>query len=306
MKKQFLLVSVSLIASAAFAQTTLVLQPDAAAGKDAEIFSCVPCGYANSNYGTKKDFNAIAWTNNGNSSNVRSLIQFDLSGVPAGAVIADARLNLYFNATSPEGRHVSSFFSKNTSYLERITTSWTESTVTWNTQPTTTSTNRVSLAATTSSTQNFTNINVTQLIRDMIANPTSGFGFMFKLQQEHVFKKLIFCSSDHVTPSLRPMLKIIYTVPAPRIGNTLGNTVDFEIAPNPAHDQAQLIINAALTGTSSVEVSDITGKIVSIENLNLNHGQTKAQLPLADLPKGIYFVTIKTSENRITKKLVID
>lgn len=305
MKKQLLTLCASLIGCTAIAQTTITLQPDAAAGKDAEIFSCVPCGYANTNYGTKKDFDAIAWTNNGNSSNVRSLIEFDLSGIPAGATISDARLSLYFNPGSPEGKHVSSLFNKNSSYIERITAPWGESTVTWNNQPSTTTQNRVSLAATTSNTQNFTGINVTQLIRDMIANPGAGYGFMFKLQQEHVFKKLIFCSSDHLTASLRPMLKITYTVPSPRVAGT-GSLTDFSIAPNPAHAQAMLFIKSISEDVAVITLSDITGKIVSSESISISNGQNQTEILLASLPKGIYFVTVKTAGKGIAKKLVVD
>ena len=103
------LVALCLMASTSFAQTTIVLQPGPADGKDAEIFSCVSCGYAGNNYGTKRDLNAIAWTKNGNNSNVRSLIQFDLSGIPANAFINSATLSLYFNPTSEEGKHYCSW-----------------------------------------------------------------------------------------------------------------------------------------------------------------------------------------------------
>lgn len=193
------------------AQTTVTLQPTPAQGKDAEVFSCIPCGYDTKNYGTKKDFNAFAWTNGGNLTMVRSLIQFDLSFIPANALISSAQLSLYFNSTSPEGYHSGT----NASYLQKIIAPWGETTVTWNNQPATTTTNQVLLPTSSSNTQNYLNINVTNLISDMALNPATNYGFMIKLVDETIMKKMIFASSDHVTATMRPKLVITYTTPLP-------------------------------------------------------------------------------------------
>ena len=193
------------------AQTSITLQPTPAQGKDAEVFSCIPCGYSDKNFGTKKDFNALAWLNGGNLTIVRSLIQFDLSSIPANALITGAQLSLYFNSTSLEGYHSGT----NASYLQKIIAPWGETTVTWNNQPVTTTTNQVLLPTSTSNTQNYLNINVTNLISDMALNPATNYGFMIKLVNETIMKKMIFASSDHVTASMRPKLVITYTTPLP-------------------------------------------------------------------------------------------
>ncbi|HEX5003476.1 MAG TPA: DNRLRE domain-containing protein [Bacteroidia bacterium] len=193
------------------AQTTLTLQPNGASGIDAEIFSCVVCGYDNTNFGNKKDFNAITWTNSGSVSKVRSLIKFDLSAVPANAFITSAYLSLYFNPTSIEGNHSGS----NAAYLQRITSSWDESTVTWNNQPSTTTANRITLPTASNNTQNYLNIDITYHIQDMAANPGSNFGFMLLLQNESVYRKMVLASSDNPDATLRPKLVITYTTPLP-------------------------------------------------------------------------------------------
>jgi hypothetical protein len=211
MKNQMLiLASGCLFSVASFAQT-LILQPDPAAGKDAELFSCVPCGYNNQNYGNKKDLNAIAWTNSGNSSNIRSLIQFNLSSIPANAVVTSALLSLYYNPTSSEGTHSGT----NTALLQRVTSSWGELTVTWDTQPTTTTVNQVTLPSGSSSTQNYPDINVTAIVQQMVTNPSTNFGFMLRQQTETIYRKMIFASSDHPTAALRPKLVVTYTLPLP-------------------------------------------------------------------------------------------
>jgi hypothetical protein len=304
MKKHVLLIVVaSLFTAMSFAQTTLVLQPGPADGKDAEIFSCIPCGYANTNYGNKKDFNAIAWTNGGNNSNVRSLIQFDLSGIPANATITSATLALYFNPTSDEGNHVK-LLGSNTSYLERITSNWAENTVTWNTQPTTTSTNRVALPATTSGTQNFTNINVRQLIIDSRNNPNSSFGFMFKLQKESIYKKLIFASSDNPTASIRPRLTITYTTPSARVEEAISQN-DFTVYPNPASGISFLKLNVEKETAASLQVYNTLGKLCFSNPVQLIAGANELSFDAGLFPSGIYIVAIKTEEQTFTKRVVV-
>lgn len=306
------LVALCLMASTSFAQTTIVLQPGPADGKDAEIFSCVSCGYAGNNYGTKRDLNAIAWTKNGNNSNVRSLIQFDLSGIPANAFINSATLSLYFNPTSEEGKHYC-FPHSNSSYLERITSNWNETTVTWNNQPTTTSQNRVSLGGTTSSTQSFTNINVKQLIIDSRNNPATSFGFMLRLQQEHKFKKLIFASSDNTTEAIRPKLTITYTVPAPINGGHPmarldgGQTItSLNIFPNPVSEIATIQLpDEAGNGVAKVEVFNILGKLCNGMETNVNADRI-VKFDVSDLQQGVYVVKVFCNEKVYAQRIVVE
>jgi len=205
------------LSKGAFAQcTTLVLQPDSAAGKDADINSCVACGYTNMNFGSGTELNASAWTYQGNPGGDRSLLQFDLSGVPANATIQSATLTLYNNPNSSNGlgngQH-SHLSGSNTAWLQRITSTWAENTVTWNTQPTTTTLNEVALPQDTNPNENYV-LDVKALVIDMINNPTTSFGFMLKLQTEQYYRCLLFASSDHPNAALHPKLEICYTVPS--------------------------------------------------------------------------------------------
>ncbi len=297
-----------LLTSASFAQTTLVLQPDAAAGKDAEIFSCVPCGYNTRNFGTKQDFDAIAWTNGGNQSNVRSLLQFDLSGIPTNAVISSATLALYFNPTSQEGKHAQ-IFNTNSSFISRITSAWNETTVTWANQPSTTTTNRVSLGGTTSSTQSFTNINIKQLIIDSRNNPATSFGFMLKLQQEKSFRKLIFASSDHPTASIRPKLTIVYTIPSPLVGGTTTTVAPRAITlfPNPVKGgHTTVSFTSAQQETVTLTTFDALGKVVYSEQQQAAEGYNELDLNISTLPAGLYMVNVKANDKTYTQRLIVE
>ncbi len=190
-------------------QFTITLKPDACNGKDALIGDCVPCGYDNSNFGLADELSAIAWTNSGNPSNARSLIQFDLSTIPPASIIVSAQLYLYHNPSPASGNPGHSTMNgPNDAWLQRITSPWGENSVTWNNQPATTTQNQVALLASTIMTQDYLNINVSALVQDMIDNPSQSFGFLFSLQTETYYRSLLFASSDFPNAALHPQLVI--------------------------------------------------------------------------------------------------
>jgi hypothetical protein len=187
------------------------LQPDSALGKDALLHGL--SSEVNNNFGKNPQLAANAWTFGGEFAIVRSLLAFDLNQVPTNAVINNAKLSLY--AWDTNTGLLQHWFTdgSNAAWLERITTPWNEFTVTWNTQPSTSIENRVELPISTSRTQNYLDVNVTQLVSDMIANRSTSYGFMLKLQTEQTYRIMNFCSSDHPNQALHPKLEIRYTVP---------------------------------------------------------------------------------------------
>ncbi len=190
-----------------YAQTTITLKPGPVIGKDAFVHG-LP-SEANNNYGSNEQFCAAAWTFSGTPGVIRPLVEFPLNQVPANATILSAYLSLYaIDNSNGFGYHSGS----NECWIERITTSWNESTVTWNTQPQTTTQNRTSMPASLSLTQNYLNMDVTALVTDMLANPSSSYGFMLKIKTESSFRRLNFCSSDHANEAKHPELTITYTL----------------------------------------------------------------------------------------------
>jgi hypothetical protein len=190
---------------------TLILQPNGANGKDALLLSCIPCGYSTSNFGNSSDFTSSGWTFSGNDSDVRGIIEFDLSSMPASALITSAYLSLYYNPnpSSTDTGH-SILTGSNESIIQRVITSWDETTVTWDNQPSTTSLNQVTLPQSISQTQDYTNIDVTNMVQDMVDNPATSFGFLLRLVDETPYKQLTFASSDNMDPNILPKLEINY------------------------------------------------------------------------------------------------
>ena len=141
MKKITFLLCCGIISASfnSFAQCSLIYstQPDGAAGIDAWVLS----NYPTTNFGAGQELNAMAWTASGSPIVNRGLIRFDLSSIPANATVTQAFLSLYNNPNSsngnPMGEH-STLSGSNAAWLQKVTTSWNELTVTWNDQPATT------------------------------------------------------------------------------------------------------------------------------------------------------------------------
>ena len=186
--------------------TTIVLQPDEDTSKDALISSLEK----SKNRGFYPDFVAMSWTVSGDPVDYRSLIEFDLSNIPSGAVINSAYLSLYSHDSPGLGSH-STTSGSNESVLSRITSSWEENSVTWNNQPTTTTENQVFLLESSSSTEDYLNIDVTDLVLDMIADSANSHGFLIKLLTEQHYRSLVFAASGHSDSDLHPKLEVTYT-----------------------------------------------------------------------------------------------
>jgi hypothetical protein len=169
-----------------------------------------------SNYGNRIELTAGAWTAGGDPFVLHGLLGFNLSSVPAKIRIHKARLQLHAELTSkmwrvgngqPPGH--STLSGPNTSSLRRVTSPWQESTVTWDTQPSTTSAGEVVLPASVAPDQNYLDIDVTGLVQAMLDDPQNSHGFSLQLVTEEPYRQVLFASSDHPDATLRPRLEIV-------------------------------------------------------------------------------------------------
>lgn len=277
-----------------------VFQPDAEAGMDAQIYSNTQFGYDTLNGGQSEDFCATAWTRQSYPSNIRSLIKFNMYPIQSSSQVVSARLSLYFNPTSLDGTH-SSLTGLNSSTLQRIISYWDENTVTYVNQPATTTQNAVFLNPSISATQNFIDIDVTQLVKDDLDNPLGSQGFLFRLIDEQYYRKLVFSSSDHPTDSLRPKLEICLTGPL-AIHPKEVDFADILMFPNPAKDVLSFDFQNH-SSSFSVQVYSIIGDLLIQKN---NLGVNNNTLNISGLSAGTYVVAIR-SENgvMVRKKLLV-
>ena len=191
-----------LFLSLSYSQTTVVIQPGPAEGKDAYINSY----YFNNPGGPNDGLMACAWTFGGEFGIGRTLIRFDLSQIPSGAQILDARLTLFYDPEVAFGEQ----YGENASYLEKIIQDWNEMTVTWSTKPLSTGAGAVFIPKTQSSDQDITDVNIAGFVSEWVLHPETNFGFSFRMANEIEYCCLVCSSSDNPIAAKRPKLVVTY------------------------------------------------------------------------------------------------
>ncbi|MGZ5190468.1 MAG: DNRLRE domain-containing protein [Flavisolibacter sp.] len=160
-------------------------------------------GYVNS-YFVNDNANGVnqltigAWTHGGAPENSRSFIKFDYTDIPADAILISAKLSLYAMPKPGSGNMIDAHYgTANSFFIRRITSSISPALFNWNNQPTFATQNQVIIAPSTSSFQNNTGIDVTNLVKDMLEQGNNG--FFMQLQTETAYNSRQYCSSFYST-----------------------------------------------------------------------------------------------------------
>lgn len=295
-------ISATLFTFFGYSQVTLTLRPDSLEGKDAVIWylsdQAGTHGPTNDiNYGNERSFLAHEWTWSGSEGTRRSLIDFDLSQIPANATITDAKLSLYAFPQSPDGGH-STLSGSNECRIQQITSTWNEDDVTWNTAPSVTSVNEVVLAASLVDDQDYLDIDVTAMIQEQYANPTANFGFMISMITQENYRAMIFGSSDNLDSTLHPKLVITYDP----VNSISENDLDADILvyPNPSSN-GQFSIK--MEGEYRFKMRNLEGRTVYEQCTSVNGAH---DVQVSNLAQGTYFIELNTGENTYVRKLQLN
>lgn len=154
------------------------------------------------------ELGAEAWTINGVQVDVRSVFKFDLSTL-ANANIGKAQLSLYSNPTPYTANLTTPNYGPTNQFnIMRVNDAWDPNTTTWATQPSVDTTNQVLIPQTSASSLDLPNIDVTAMVKSMLANGNNG--FEIRLQNEQIYNSRIFCSSSYSDTTKVPTLYITY------------------------------------------------------------------------------------------------
>lgn len=198
--------------------TQLVLQPGPDDGYDTWLtWKAHDSVITNWNWDTVAITAAYAWTSGGIPITGRSLIKFKgLSTIPSNATIISARLYMYGVDNSihlPAGNSLylgSSYTEDNSMTVLQVTQNWNSKTVTWPTQPKVTRQDAVVIPISNKQWNYDANVDVTNMVTKMVANPSKNYGFMFRMAVEEIYKCMQFSSSNYYIPERRPKLVVTY------------------------------------------------------------------------------------------------
>ncbi len=166
------------VASPRVARAT-VIQPDETASNDVFIYQ----NFSTTNWNGPPFPNLLTAGRTGGTvpnHDTASLVQFDLATVPyTAAQVTSATFRIYVGDTSQAGFGVSpSAGSPVDVDLYQVTSAWTESGVTWATQPSVAGSFAATLQI--SGINQFVDFNVTSLVQQWLLTPASNLGFMLK------------------------------------------------------------------------------------------------------------------------------
>ena len=197
-------VSVKVMASE---NLTLTLRP---ANNNDEVFLLGTINGAGGGQINVPEFGVAAWTINGVESAMRGALKFDLSAIPANAVIVSAKLSLYSTPNPINGNHsTANAGSDNIMYIERITSPWISSNISWTSPPATTATNRITVPSTSLPFLDLTDMDVSLMVKEMIKTNNNN-GFWLRLKDEIIYRSRIFSSSKHADATKHPKMVIVY------------------------------------------------------------------------------------------------
>lgn len=90
------------------------------------------------------------------------------------------------------------------------------------------------------------------------------------------------------------------------VNNVTANTVTaFALVPNPAQNEASIMVDAQETAQAQLVITDITGKLVQRSTVSIQKGMNGYRINTGAMPNGTYLVTITNGSWKIAEKLSV-
>jgi hypothetical protein len=221
-------------------------------------------------------------------------IRFDLSSViPSNAKISNASLELY--SFSKYG--ISSSLNNGAKSLYKITKTWTETSVSWN-SPWSKAGGDFAATALSQSNANTINIwekfDVTSGVKDFFTNPSTNFGFLLQIPKTSFGVKMR--SSDYTDMQYRPKLTITHQ-PATSLSDY--KQIDFDKITVSKKAEAW-ILHFSASRAADVMLVDMHGRIISSFRIQPSIRNYTISALMGD---GVYMLRVN-SNNRIFTKTI--
>ncbi len=169
------------------------------------------------NYGTAISTTVAHWTWYGPGCGegvIRGLWQFDLNPATDHTMLYDNRatVHLFFPTGSAEVHNYVGGATNNQFYVERVTQSWNELTVTWNNQPNVTTVNSILVpsSSTNPSSEDYI-IDISNLAYEWICNGEPNYGIKLRMWSEsELYRRVSFTNREWADANKRPFLRLQY------------------------------------------------------------------------------------------------
>ena len=260
--------------------------------------------YTTTNY--KDNVIYAAPISNCNSTNAAAYIRFDLGNLP------DTVDSVFVGFTHFD--HTSYCYSNCNAdfYFHRATQRWYENEITYDTQPTSDTAFYGPVNITFPNSFGLREYNITETYRLWRDSVVPNHGFVIKSPTVGCNNAAVIFyahSSDDTAVSTRPYLKIYYKVDTGSIDTPVAigmqagmrNVVAY---PNPATSQVVIQADVYNGGAGWCVLTDITGKVVYMQQLNWQGGRNKQTIPLQGIEKGLYYYTLYSPDGRYSGKLL--
>ena len=86
--------------------------------------------------------------------------------------------------------------------------------------------------------------------------------------------------------------------------NELEKSLGFSVFPNPTEEMINLKINSLNSGSVNMRISDVAGKMIRNEKLDLNQGENIKQIDISNLNNGLYLIFLSNESNVIRKSII--
>lgn len=88
-------------------------------------------------------------------------------------------------------------------------------------------------------------------------------------------------------------------------GNDEQNFTLIQNQPNPFSDRSMIIISTQMAGNAEIKLTDVSGRVVKLDQIKLKLGENKLEIDAQNLLSGIYFYEVSFNKTKQVIKLVV-